>query len=178
MATTKWLLDPTHSEIQFKVKHLMITTVTGSFKEFSAEADTHGEDFTSGYVSFQANTKSVDTNNEQRDAHLKSADFFDVEKFPVLQFKSTGLKKTDDEEIYQLSGDLTIKDVTRPVKLLVEFGGVGKDPWGNVKAGFSLSGKINRKDWNLNWNAALEGGGLLVSEDVRILCEVQLVKQA
>jgi polyisoprenoid-binding protein YceI len=177
MATTKWLLDPAHSEIQFKVKHLMITTVTGSFKEFSAEVETQGEDFSAGIISFQASAKSIDTNDKQRDAHLKSADFFDVEKFPVIYFQSSGFEKGDDDNNFQLSGNLTIKEVTRPVKLNVEFGGVAKDPWGNVKAGFSLEGKINRKEWNLNWNAALESGGLLVSDDVRISCEVQIVKQ-
>lgn len=178
MAITKWFLDPAHSEIQFKVKHLMITTVTGGFKEFSAEAETQGEDFSTGKVSFQAITKSIDTNNEQRDTHLKSVDFFDIEKFPVIYFQSSKFEKVEGNDNFQLLGNLTIKDVTKAIKLNVEFGGVGKDPWGNVKAGFSLNGKINRKDWNLNWNAALEGGGLLVSDDVRISCEVQLAKQA
>lgn len=178
MATIKWLLDPTHSEIQFKVKHLMITTVTGNFKEFSAEVETQGEDFSTGKISFQTFTKSIDTNNEQRDTHLKSVDFFDVEKFPVIHFQSSKFENVDGDDNFQLLGDLTIKNVIKPIKLNVEFGGVGKDPWGNVKAGFSLTGKINRKDWNLNWNAALEGGGLLVSDEVRISCEVQLVKQS
>lgn len=176
METIKWAVDPAHTEIQFKVKHLMITTVTGSFKEFSAEAVTQGEDFTNGKFSFQAATNSIFTNNEQRDGHLKSADFFDVENFPLMKFESTGLHKSDEDN-FLLSGNLTIREMTKPVTLNVEFGGIGKDPWGNLKAGFSLSGKINRKDWNLNWNAALEGGGLLVSEEVRILCEIQLVKQ-
>jgi polyisoprenoid-binding protein YceI len=178
MATIKWLLDPAHSEIQFKVKYLMITTVTGSFKEFSAEVETQDENISTGNISFQTFTKSIDTNNEQRDTHLKSVDFFDVEKFPVIHFQSSKFEKIDGDDNFQLSGNLTIKDVTKPIKLNVEFGGVGKDPWGNVKAGFSLNGNINRKDWNLNWNAALESGGPLVSDDVRISCEVQLVKQA
>lgn len=178
MATTKWLLDPAHTEIQFKVKHLMITTVTGSFKEFSAEVETQGEDFSTAKISFQTASKSVDTNDKQRDTHLKSADFFDVEKFPVIQFKSSKFEKGGDDNNFQLSGNLTIKEITKPIKLNVEFGGVAKDPWGNIKAGFSLDGKINRKDWDLNWNAVLEGGGLLVSDEVRISCEVQFVKQA
>lgn len=177
METTKWAIDPAHSEIQFKVKHLMITTVTGSFKEFTSEVITQGDDFTTAKIKFQAATPSVYTNSDQRDGHLKSADFFDVEKFPVLTFESTSLKKVDDEN-FTLNGDLTIRDVTRPVKLDVEVGGIGKDPWGNLKAGFSINGKINRKDWGLNWNAALESGGVLVSEDVRIFCEVQYAKQA
>ncbi len=177
METTKWLLDPKHSEIQFKVKHLMITTVTGSFKEFSAEGETQGEDFLTGKISFQAFTKSVDTNNGPRDAHLKSADFFDSEKFPVMHFQSSKFEKVDDAN-FLLSGDLTIKDITKPVKLNVELGGIAKDPEGKSKAGFSINGKINRKDWNLNWNVTLESGGVLVSDEVRIIGEVQMVKQA
>lgn len=177
MKTTKWIIDPAHSEIQFKVKHMMITTVTGSFKEFSSEVETEGEDFSTARIRFEAATASIFTNAEQRDAHLRSADFFDADNFPVMSFVSSKLEKTDDDN-WQLTGDLTIKDVTKPVKLDVEFGGVGKDPWGNTKAGFSLSGKINRKDWGLNWNAALEAGGVLVSDDVRILCEVQYAIEA
>lgn len=177
MATTKWVLDPTHSEIHFKVKHLMITTVTGSFKNFTAAAETDSEDFSNAAISFSADTGSVDSGNEQRDGHLKSADFFDADKFPKLSFASTGYTKKGDDE-FTLTGDLTIKDVTKPVTLTVEFGGVAKDPWGNTKAGFTLSGKINRKDFGLNWNAVTEAGGLLVSEEVKISAEIQLVKQA
>lgn len=177
MDTIKWTIDPAHSEVQFKVKHLMITTVTGSFKEFTSEVETQGNDFTTAKIKFQAATASVFTNSDQRDVHLKSADFFDVEKYPYLKFDSTKLEKVDDEN-YTLNGNLTIRDVTRPVKLDVEVGGISKDPWGNLKAGFSLTGKINRKEWGLNWNAALESGGVLVSEDVRIFCEVQYAKQA
>lgn len=177
MPTTKWVLDPTHSEIHFKVKHLMITTVTGSFKNFTAEAETATEDFTNAVISFSAETASVDTANEQRDGHLKSADFFDAEKFPKLSFTSTSYAKKGDDE-YALTGNLTIKDVTKPVTLAVEFGGVAKDPWGNTKAGFTLSGKINRKDFGLNWNTVTEAGGLLVSEEVKIIAEIQLVQQA
>lgn len=177
METTKWVIDPAHSEIQFKVKHMMITTVTGSFKEFRSEVETKGEDFATAKVTFEANTTSIFTNAEQRDAHLRSADFFDADNFPVMSFVSSRLEKIDDES-WQLNGDLTIRGVTNPVRLDVEFGGVGKDPWGNTKAGFSLNGKINRKDWGLNWNAALEAGGVLVSDDVRIFCEIQYSKQA
>ena len=176
MATTKWALDPTHSEIHFKVKHLMITTVTGSFNTFTAAAETTSDDFTDASISFSAETASVDTGNEQRDGHLKSADFFDAEKFPTLSFVSTSYKKNGDD--YTLTGDLTIKDVTKSVTLAVEFGGVAKDPWGNTKAGFTLSGKINRKEFGLTWNAATETGGVLVSEDVKLLAEIQLVQQA
>jgi polyisoprenoid-binding protein YceI len=169
METTKWTIDPSHSEIQFKVKHMMITTVTGSFKEFSSEVESLGDDFSTAKIKFQAATASVFTNSDQRDEHLRSADFFDAEKYPELKFESTSLEKVDDES-FTLNGNLTIRDITKPVKLDVEVGGIGKDPWGNLKAGFSLTGKINRKEWGLNWNAALEAGGVLVSDDVRIFC--------
>lgn len=176
MATTKWALDPSHSEIHFKVKHLMITTVTGSFKSFTASAETESDDFSNASISFSAATASIDTGSEQRDGHVKSADFFDVENYPALTFVSTNYQKTGDD--YTLTGNLTIKDVTNEVTLAVDFGGVAKDPWGNIKAGFTLSGKINRKDFGLTWNAATETGGVLLSEEVKILAEIQLVKQA
>lgn len=174
---TKWVLDPTHSEILFKVKHLMITNVKGEFRKFGAEVLTDGNDFTTASVNVTIDAGSVFTNNEDRDNHLKSADFFDSENFKELSFKATSLKKVDDDE-YKLTGLLTIKGVTNEVSLNVEFGGINKDPWGNEKAGFSIEGKINRKDWGLNWNAALETGGVLVSEEVKISAEVQFVKQA
>jgi polyisoprenoid-binding protein YceI len=177
MSITKWAADPTHSEIQFKVKHLMITTVTGYFREFSVNVETKGDDFSTAKIDFEAITASVDTNQTDRDNHLRSGDFFESEKFPVLKFQSEDFTKVDDAT-FKLPGNLTIKDVTKPITLDVEFGGTMKDPWGNQKAGFSLNGKINRKDWNLNWNAALETGGVLVSDEVRIFCEVQLGVQS
>jgi len=177
MNTTKWVIDPAHSEIQFKVKHMMITTVTGSFKEFKSEVQTDGDDFATAKVIFEASAASVFTNAEQRDAHLRSGDFFDAENFPVIKFVSASMENIDEEN-WQLTGNLTIRDTTKPVKLDVEFGGVGKDPWGSTKAGFSINGKLNRKDWGLNWNAALEAGGVLVSDEVRIYAEVQYAKQA
>lgn len=176
MATKTWTLDPTHSEIHFKVKHLMITTVTGSFGNFTATAKTDKDDFSDAAISFSADTTSVDTGNEQRDTHLKSADFFDAEKFPKLSFASTGYSRNADGD-YKLTGNLTIKDVTKPVTLDVEFGGVATDPWGNTKAGFTLSGKLNRKDFGLTWNAVTEAGGVVVSEEVRVAAEIQLVEQ-
>ncbi len=176
MATTKWTLDPTHSELQFKVKHLMITTVTGSLKSFSAELSADGDDFSSSSISFKGDIDSIDTGNKDRDNHLKSADFFDAEKFPAIEFTSTSVEKDGDD--YIVKGDLTIKGNTKPVKLTAEFGGIATDPWGNTKAGFTLSGKINRAEFGLTWNAALETGGVMVSEDVRILGELQFVKQA
>lgn len=176
MTKTKWALDPAHSEIQFKVKHMMITTVTGAFKSFNAEVETEGDDFSTAQIGFSADTASVDTGNEQRDGHLRSGDFFDAETYPALSFKAGKLQPKGSGDDYQLTGELTIRDTTRPVTLDVEFGGIGTDPWGNTKAGFTLSGKINRKEWGLNWNAALEAGGVLVSEDVRLMGEIQLTK--
>ncbi|MFN8776332.1 MAG: YceI family protein [Flavobacteriales bacterium] len=173
--STNWKLDPTHSEIGFKVKHLMITNVTGYFQTFTASVTTEGDDFSTAKISFEADINSVNTNNEQRDGHLKSADFFDAANFPKITFASTRLEKKDEEN-FVLHGDLTIRGVSKPVSLQAEFGGIGKDPWGNLKAGFTLNGKINRNDWNLSWNAPLEAGGILVSEDVRLFAEVQFVK--
>jgi polyisoprenoid-binding protein YceI len=178
MATTKWSIDPAHSEIQFKVKHMMITTVTGSFGSFSGGAETDSTDsFENARVYFTAETSSINTNAPDRDNHLRSGDFFESEKYPQIKFESTSVRQVDGDE-YELEGNLTIKDVTKPVKLKAEFGGIGKDPWGNTKAGFSLSGKINRKEFGLTWNAALETGGVLVSEDVRLIAEVQLLQAA
>jgi polyisoprenoid-binding protein YceI len=177
-AKTKWVIDPAHSEISFKVKHLMISNVKGVFKEFSGTAVTTGDDFLTPEIEFNLNPASVDTGAADRDGHLKSADFFEVEKYPSLTFKGSSAKKSDDKGNYVLNGELTIKGITKPVKLNVEFAGTMKDPWGNQKAGYSVTGKINRKDWGLNWNSALEAGGVLVSEEVNILCEVQLLKQA
>ncbi|MFV0592809.1 MAG: YceI family protein [Draconibacterium sp.] len=176
MGTTKtsWTLDPSHSEITFKVKHMMISNVRGEFKSFAASID--GEDFETSKVIVTIDADSIFTNSTDRDNHLKSADFFDAENYKQLVFTSSSLKKSDDDE-YKLTGLLTIKDISKEVTLDVEFGGTNKDPWGNEKAGFSISGKINRKDWGLNWNAALEAGGVMVSEEVKIQAEVQFVKQ-
>jgi polyisoprenoid-binding protein YceI len=174
---TKWALDASHSEISFKVKHLMIANVKGRFKQFDLTVVTNGNDFTDAQIDFSMNTASVDTGDVNRDGHLRSADFFDAENFPVATFKSSSLKPVDDEN-YALTGDLTIRGVSKTVTLEAEFGGVQVDPWGNTKAGFTLTGKINRKEFGLLWNAALESGGVLVGEDVKILCEVELAKQA
>ncbi|MDI9866309.1 YceI family protein [Flectobacillus sp. DC10W] len=175
MATNTWAIDPSHSEIQFKVKHLVITTVTGHFEEFSGAVEAE-EGFENASISFEANTASINTKSEQRDGHLKSADFFDVEQFPTLSFKSTSFVK--DGSDFELNGDLTIKGVTLPVTLEVDFEGIATDPWGNVKAGFEVKGKINRKDFGLTWNAITEAGSALVSEEVKLVANIQLVKQA
>lgn len=177
MATNNWVLDPAHSEVQFKIRHLMITNVTGSFNLFEARAITEGDDFSNAKLSFKANIASINTNNEQRDNHLKSPDFFDVEKYPILSFISTRTEGIEEDGDFNLIGDLTIKDVTKPVKFNVEFGGITKDPYGQTKAGFSISGKINRKDFGLTWNAALESGGVVVGEDIKLISEIQLIKQ-
>ncbi len=174
---TKWVIDPTHSEIVFKVKHLMITNVKGEFRSFTAEVNSTGNDFSKASVNATIDATSIFTNSDDRDAHLRSADFFDAENHKTLSFAGTSFTKLDDDN-YQLKGNLTIKGISKEIALDVEFGGVNKDPWGNEKAGFSLTGKINRKDWGLNWNAALEAGGVLVSDDVKINAEIQLVKQA
>lgn len=169
-----WVLDPVHSELTFKVKHMMISNVKGEFKDFSI--DVNGEDILKSTINATIQASSINTNNNDRDNHLKSADFFDVENHKELSFKSTSINRKDDDE-YEIKGILTIKGISKEVSLDMEFGGINKDPWGNQKAGMSINGKINRKDWGLNWNAALETGGVLVSEDVRISGDIQFVKQ-
>ena len=174
---TKWGIDPTHSEIAFKVKHLMITNVKGTFKQFEASIFTTEGNFITSEIGFSLNPASIDTGVSDRDGHLKSADFFDVENHKEITFKGTSVENIDDEN-YTLVGDMEIKGISKQIKLDVEFGGVMKDPWGNEKAGYIITGKISRKDWGLNWNATLETGGLLVSDEVKITCEVQLIKQS
>ena len=176
MATTKWAIDPTHSEIGFKVKHMMFTNVSGKFENYDATIVTEGDDFSNATLEFATDINSIDTRNADRDTHLKSADFFDAENHPKMTFKSSSFSKIDEDE-YELAGDLTIRGVTKFVKLPAEFSGLMKDPWGNTKAGINISGKINRKDWGLNWNSALETGGVLVSEDVKLNIELQLIQQ-
>lgn len=173
MATYK--LDPMHSEVTFKVKHMMITNVTGNFSKFDAEMQSDKEDFTDAKVSFEADVNSISTNNEQRDGHLKSDDFFAADKFPKISFQSTEMKKMSDDE-YKLSGNITVRDVTKPITFNVEYGGTQTDPYGNVKSGFTLTGKISRKEFGLNWNAVTEAGGVVVGDDVKLNAEIQMVK--
>jgi len=176
MAIT-WKIDPAHSEIQFKVKHLMITTVTGYFREFDLVVETETEDFnTAKRVEFTANIDSIDTNNQQRDTHLKTADFFYTDTHRQLRFVGKKYEGSGDEATLQ--GDLTIRGITEPVTLKVEFAGIVVDPYGQTKAGFSVSGKISRKDFGLTWNAVTEAGQVVASDEVRLHCEIQLVKQA
>jgi len=174
MSTTKWVLDPTHSELQFKVKHLMITNVTGNFAGLTGTIESESEDFRGTKIIFSADVNTVNTSNEQRDEHLRSADFFDGALYPQLSFQTESFNADQGK----VTGNLTIKDITKPVTLNVEYSGTNTDPWGNVKAGFSIDGKINRTDFGLTWNAALETGGVLVSEEVKISAEVQFFKQA
>lgn len=171
----QWKLDEAHSEVTFKVRHLMISNVKGEFKDFSADVQTNGEDFSTAQVSFNIQTGSVDTRNSDRDNHLRSADFFDSENHKSMHFQSTSVEKKDDDS-FILNGDLTIRDITKPIQLNVDFGGIVTDPWGNQKAGFTVDGKINRKEWGLNWNTNLEAGGVLVGETVNIACELELYK--
>lgn len=174
---TKWVIDPAHTEIGFRVKHLVFTNVRGRFKEFEASIYTTGNDFTTAELDVWINPASIDTNNETRNAHLRSADFFDAETFKQLNFSASKVVADDHKGSYIIEGELTMKGISKPVQLDAEFGGVHKDPWGAEKALFTIMGKINRKDWGLNYNQALEAGGVLISEDVWIYCEVQLIKQ-
>lgn len=173
--TTQWTVDPTHTEVHFKIKHLVISTVTGAFKKFSGSAS-FDEQIGNGSVSFTIDPASIDTNQPQRDGHLISADFFDVANYPEIRFESTGLAKTKGDH-YKLVGNLTMRGVTKTVELEAEFGGIAKDGYGNTKMGFEVTGTIHRKDFGLNWNMAMEAGGLTVGEDVKLIANVQLVKQ-
>ncbi|MEX0858590.1 MAG: YceI family protein [Balneolaceae bacterium] len=173
MAT--WNIDPTHSEIQFKAKHLVISTVTGNFKSFNGKIETKGESFEGADVYFEADIDSITTNNEDRDNHLKSDDFFNAEKFPQLTFESTSFKKNGDDS-YDLTGKLTIRDVTKEVTLKAEHGGTVDDPYGQTKAGFEITGSVNRKEFNLTWNAVTEAGSVVVGDAIKLQMNVQVVK--
>jgi polyisoprenoid-binding protein YceI len=165
-----------HSEVQFKVKHLVISTVTGAFKTFEGELTTENDDFQNANINFSLDVNSIDTNQQMRDDHLKSAEFFDAEKYPKISFKSTSFTKDGDD--YKLQGNLTIKDVTKPVTLDVEFGGSAADFYGNTKAGFDITGKINRKEFGLTWDGVTEAGAIVVGEDIKLHASVQFAKQA
>jgi polyisoprenoid-binding protein YceI len=172
----KWLLDTTHSEVQFKIKHLIISNVTGSFNEFSGDLESSDDTFADLKANFSASINSIDTNNAQRDEHLKSDDFFAAASHPNLTFSTTeGLHKNGSD--YTLKGNLTLRGVAKPVELAVEFGGIAKDGYGQTKAGFGISGKISRKDFGLTWSALTEAGGLVVGDEVKLDLNVQFVKQ-
>lgn len=175
-ATTKWVIDPSHSEISFKVKHLVVTTLTGKFDSFTGALETSSDDFSNASISFSADIASINTGNGDRDGHLKSDDFFNAEAFPHLTFTSTAFTKTG-ENTYKLAGNITLRDVTKPIELDVEYGGTMVDPWGNTKAGFEINGKIQRKEFGLKWDVVTEAGGAVVSDEVKLILNVQLVKQ-
>jgi polyisoprenoid-binding protein YceI len=172
-----WQLDKAHSSISFSVRHMMISTVRGRFEEFDGTFELNETDPTQSRVEVAIQTTSINTKEAQRDAHLKSPDFFDVEKYPVITFKSKRIEKLDKQHA-RLVGNLTIKGITKEVVLDVEYAGQAKSPWGTVNAGFTAQTKINRKDWDLTWNVALETGGVLVSDEVTISIELELIKQA
>lgn len=173
---TKWILDPVHSGVKFKVKHLMITTVTGEFRKFSVEAITENEGFDKiSKIEFTAEVDSIVTGNEQRDTHLKSDDFFDVTDFKQIRF--TGLEYNIKESNHNLYGALTIRDYTQPITLNVEFGGIAVDPYGQTKAGFTVTGAISRKQFGLIWNAVTETGSIVLSDEVKFEADIQLIKQ-
>lgn len=176
MSATKWSIDPTHSEVQFKVKHLVISTVTGTFKKFDGSIVSESEDFSDAKINFTLDVSSIDTNQEQRDGHLKSDDFFSADKFPQIVFNSTSFKKTSGNE-YKLIGELTIKGTTKTVELTAEYGGSATDFYGNLKAGFEVSGKVNRKEFGLTWDGITEAGAIVVSDEVKLFFNVQFAKQ-
>ncbi|WP_234569438.1 YceI family protein [Rhodohalobacter sp. 614A] len=172
---TKWTIDTAHSEINFKVKHLVISTVTGKFKTFVASVETDNENFEDAKITFEADVNSIDTNSSDRDAHLKSDDFFNAEEHPKLTFESTSFKHIGEGE-YKLIGNLTIRGNTKPVELDAVYGGTVTDPYGNVKAGFEVTGKINRKEFGLKWNGVTEAGNLVVSDEVKLDLNVQFTR--
>ncbi|RIV41946.1 YceI family protein [Flagellimonas pelagia] len=175
METTKWMIDSNHSEIGFKVKHMMFTNVSGHFREFEAEAETEDHFLQDGQFKFRGKVSSLNTGNPDRDAHLLGTDFFDAEKYPEFTYESTSYTKDGDGD-FVLKGILTLKGISRPISLRAEFHGSAQDPWGNEKAGFGLVGSLNRKDWGLNWNTALETGGVLVGEEVKLIIELQFIR--
>lgn len=177
MTTTKWVIDPTHSEVQFKIKHLVISTVTGSFKSFNGVATTTGEGFDNASINFSMAVNSIDTNQQQRDEHLKSADFFASETYPEINFHSVSFTKVADDD-YELTGNLTMKGVTKPVTLKAAYGGSAKDAYGNRKHGFEVTGKVNRREFGLTYNALTESGGLTLGEDIKLIANIQLAKEA
>ena len=177
MTISKWNLDPTHAEIQFKIRHLMVSYVTGQFTRFNATLQTTGEDLTRAKVKLAADVTSISTNNEQRDAHLKNPDFFDVENHPELTFESDRLEKISEDE-YKVYGTLTMRGVSKPIVLQAEYGGITTDPWGNTRTGFSVTGKINRKDFGVSFGMVSETGGVLLGDEVKISANVEFVKES
>jgi polyisoprenoid-binding protein YceI len=174
---TNWKIDQAHSTISFKVRHLMIAHVRGAFKTFDASIYTNNKDFSTAEIELWIDASTIDTGDAKRDEHLKGADFFDTENHKQISFESITMGKCDSEGNYELWGELTIKKITKSVKLNAQLGGIVKDPWGNEKAGFTITGNINRSDWGLVWNSALETGGLMISDEIHIMCEVELMNE-
>jgi polyisoprenoid-binding protein YceI len=172
---TKWAIDLTHSTIEFKIRHLMISNVKCSFKTFDASIYTSGKDFTTAEIDLWIDASSISTGNEKRDEHLKNSDFLDVENHKQITFSASTMTEADKEGNQDLWGELTIKGITKNVKLIVELGGVANDSWGNEKAGFSVTGEIKRSDFGLNWNTYVETSGFLVSDEVKISCDIELI---
>lgn len=172
---TKWGVDPSHSEVQFKVKHLVIATVTGFFRKFSGAVESESEDFDGARVSFSIEANSIDTNVADRNAHLKSPDFFAADQYPTIEFANGVLTKISGND-YKLNGALTIRDITKPIELSVEYNGIVADPWGNTRAGFEVKGVVNRKDFNLSWSAITEAGKIVVGDDVKLLFNIEIVR--
>lgn len=177
MTNTKWALDPAHSSVEFSVRHMMFAKVNGAFNSFTASIEANPSDLTTANIEFTVDLSSVDTRNEDRDNHLRSGDFFDVENHPSMTFISTNIVKTAENE-YDVTGNLSIRGVTRLESFVVTFDGQGKDPWGNEKVGFSVEGKIKRSEYGLTWNAALETGGVLVGDEIKVSLVIQAAKQA
>lgn len=175
MAKSNWAVDVSHSAVDFSVKHMMIAKVKGSFHNFEAQISADPQDLTTADIAFQIDLSSVDTRNGDRDAHLKSADFFDVENHPKLLFQATKIVGSGDGE-YEVTGDVTLHGVTRSETFAVTFEGIGKDPWGNEKAGFSAKGSLKRSDYGLTYNAVLETGGVLIGDEVKVSLEIEAAK--
>jgi polyisoprenoid-binding protein YceI len=175
MSMTKWVLDPAHSEFQFKVRHMLISNVSGHFKSFNATAETDGDDISNAKVHFTADVSTISTNNEQRDAHLRSGDFFDAENQPQITFDGQGLTPKGDD--YTMTGTLTMRGVSKPITINVEYGGKIVDPWGNNRAGYTVTGKINRKDFGVSFSMVSETGGIMLGEEVSFTANVEFVQE-
>jgi polyisoprenoid-binding protein YceI len=175
MANTQWALEPAHSEVTFKVRHMMISNVSGHFGKLESAVETNGDDISTAKVHFAIDVDSISTKNEQRDGHLKSPDFFDAANHPKITFESTGIEAAGDGN-YKLHGNLTMRGVTHPVTFDAEYGGILNDGWGNIRVGFTVNGKVNRKDYGLNWSALTEAGGLVVGDDVKFEAHVEYVR--
>lgn len=174
MSTITWTIDPVHSEIQFKVRHMVVSTVTGQFDRIEATAVTENDSLENAKINFSAETASVNTRTEPRDNHLRSDDFFNAEKYPKLTFESTSFSKVSGDD-YKLTGNLTIRDITKPINLVVEYGGEIKDPYGNRRVGFTVTGKISRKEFGLKYNALIESGGAVVGDEIKLNCHVEFI---